>query len=131
MSGAPIRPPFDLSSFPPPLLDRPRPLRLAEPQLSIGLPVQQYKPIRIVPIPFDPRTSNGAKFETLIDAMTFIAKHSQFHHQAFNKNLARLYLPFCRVMNLSKGGFTVPVHLAKKEFNAAFNAAGRFLSNRR
>jgi hypothetical protein len=93
--------------------------------------MQQYKPIRVVPIPFDPRTSTGAKFETLIDAMIFIAKHSQFHHQAFNKNLARLYLPFCRIMNLSKGWFTVPIHLAKKEFNAAFNEAARLMSIRR
>jgi hypothetical protein len=65
-------------------------------------------------VPFGPRTSNGAKFEALAEAMVFVAKSSQSHHQAFSKNPARLYVPFCRVMNSATGGF---VHRSNKEVN--------------
>jgi hypothetical protein len=111
----------------PPLLERSRTGQLAEATLSIELPRHQYRPVKICPVPFDPRISSGGKFQNFMEAMDFIARHCQFHHRQFNRNLARLYLPFCRVLDLAKGGYFPAVHLSKREFDAMFNAAAKLI----
>jgi hypothetical protein len=94
---------------------------------TISLPIQNYRPLKVAPIPFDPRVSHGARFLTLRDAMNFIAKHSLFHHQQFNKALVRLYLPLCRVLDFVRGGYFSPAHISKKEFDATFTEVFRAL----
>lgn len=99
---------------------------LPEIGLRINLPTQEYKPFKpakTVPIPFDPRMCNDGMFDSLTDAMVFIARHCAHHHQQFNRSNVRLYLPFCRVLNFIKGGYVVPTHVSKKEFDLAYNAA--------
>lgn len=91
--------------------------------LSISLPRQQYKVQKTVPVPFDIKMSNDGRFETLSGAMLFVAKHCMFHHHQFNRNLARMYLSRCRVLDLLRGGFVTPAHLTKRDFDEAFHQA--------
>ena len=101
---------------------------MEEVDLEVDLPEQQYKIRKTIPIPFDPRISNNGRFETLTEAMTFVARHCQFHHQQFNRNLARMYLNKCRVLDFSRGGFVTPTHVTKRDFDAAFHQACKSLS---
>jgi hypothetical protein len=106
-----------------PLINRSHPVSLPKPYLSVDLPHHHYSPMKIVPIPFDARTSQGGKFVSLNEAMTYIARHSKFHHGSFTTSFARLYLPFCGVLDFAKGDYFRPVYLTKREFDAAFYAA--------
>ena len=112
----------------PPVVGAMRAWQPQELSLSVELPQQQYKTRKMVTVPFDSQMTNG-KFETLADAMIFIARHCQFHHQQFNRNLARLYLKQCRVLDLVKGGFVRPAHLTKREFDGAFHQAMKVVAN--
>jgi hypothetical protein len=69
---------------------------------------------------------HGGKFQSLDAAMAFIARHCAVHHNAFNRALARTYLPFCRLLDLVKGSYVVPEHLSKKEFDRAVAIAMRW-----
>ena len=71
--------------------------------------------------------SHNGRFDTLGDAMLFISKHCIFHHSCFTKKLAKMYLPFCKILSFTNGGYETPIHVMKKEFNAAFNAAQKNL----
>jgi hypothetical protein len=84
--------------------------------------------VKTVPIPFDRRLTNDGKFATLADAMIFIGRHCMFHHKAFTRNLTRMYLPFCRVLDITRGGLVTEVHLSKRDFDVAFAATARLLS---
>lgn len=95
-----------------------KPLPLTE--FKVFLPQQEYKPVKIIPIPFDNRQCNGGRFISLNDAMIFICKHCYIHHSSFTKSLAKMYLPFCRIMKFTSGKFETPVHLKKSEFEEAF-----------
>jgi hypothetical protein len=112
---------------PSPIFEARGPPKLPLPELTIDVPHQQYKTVKIAPIPFDPRVSNDGKFTTLADAITFIGRHCMVHHKAFTRNLARLYLPFCRVLDLVHGGLVTPVHLSKRDFDSVFGATARLL----
>jgi hypothetical protein len=98
-----------------------------EASLSLDLPIQQYKTVKIPTIPFDPRVSNGGKFNSLREAMVFIGKHVMYHHKSFNKSLARMYLPYCRVLNFLKGGYVPATNVSKREFDNEFGAVARSL----
>jgi hypothetical protein len=104
---------------------------LPEAVLAIDLPRQQYKTVKTVMVPFDPRVSHGGKFNTLREALTFLSKHCTIHHKSFNKNLARIYLQHCRILNFMKGGYVVPTGIPKREFDSEFNAVARSLSSGR
>jgi hypothetical protein len=93
--------------------------------LCLELPIHEYRTRKIVPIPFDPRVSHNGKFNSLREAMSFIGKHCEFHHHTFNKKLARLYLPFCRVLSFVHGGYVSPGPLSKKDFENAFAEVNR------
>ncbi|KAH0792628.1 hypothetical protein GPJ56_003462 [Histomonas meleagridis] len=97
-------------------------------ELSIGLPKQQYKSMKVIPVPFDPRMCNNGRFDSLNDAMVFISRHCMYHHQNFTKQLARMYLPFCRILNFAYGGYFVPNLSVKRDFEAAFNYAQKKLN---
>jgi hypothetical protein len=71
--------------------------------------------------------SNDGKFENLGEAMAFIARHCMFHHGIFTRPLARLYLPFCRVIDLVTGGYRLVTYLSKREFDGAYSKAARSL----
>ena len=90
-------------------------------QLTINVPLQEYKIAKIAPIPFDPRESKGAKFINLHDALDFISKHCIVNHGFFTKSLAKKYLEFCRILDGPTGKFIVMRHFGKKEFDSAFN----------
>lgn len=119
--------PYDISAYHPARVDvgwkTPGPFK----GLHIDLPRQQYKTGKIVPIPFDPKASNNGRFDTLGEAMLFIARHCMFHHQNFKRNMARHYLRFCRILDFAKAGYFVPSHLAKRDFDVAFTEACRAL----
>jgi hypothetical protein len=104
---------------------------IPEPVLSLNLPRQQYKSMKTVFVPFDPRVSQGGKFATLREALIFVSKHCLVHHKSFNKNLARMYLPYCRILNFLKGGYAVPTTISKREFDTEFNAVARTVASRR
>jgi hypothetical protein len=95
--------------------------------LTIDLPRQQYKTVKTVMVPFDPRVSNGGKFNTMHDAMKFISKHCLVHHKLFNRSLAKMYLQRCRILNFMKGGYTLPTTISKRDFDREFNAVARSL----
>jgi hypothetical protein len=114
---------------PPP--DRPPPLHLPEAVLTLDLPRQQYKTVKTIMVPFDPRVSNGGKFSTLRQALTFLSKHCMAHHKTFNKNLARMYLQHCRILNFMKGGYVVPTGIPKREFDNEFNLVARSIGSGR
>jgi hypothetical protein len=115
-------------AIPPLMADCQCPAKLPAAELKIDLPRQQYKTVKLVPIPFDPRVSNGGKFNSLSEAMFFIARHCIFHHRSFTRNLAKMYLPFCRILNFIKGGYVQPAHLTKREFDSEFNSASKLFS---
>ena len=120
--------PYDSFVMAPPMFEPPRRQPLPEIGLKISLPTQQYKPFKqtkTIPIPFDPRMCNDGMFDSLTKAMVFIAKHCAYHHQQFNRSVVKLYLPFCRVLNFGKGGYVVPMHLSKREFDSAYNVAAK------
>jgi hypothetical protein len=100
-------------------------MHIPEAVLTLDLPRQQYKTVKTVLVPFDPRVSHGAKFGTLREALIFISKHCLVHHKSFNKNLAKMYLPFCRILNFLKGGYTLPTNVPKREFDSEFNSIAR------
>jgi hypothetical protein len=102
---------------------------LPEASLAIDLPRQQYKTVKTVIVPFDPRVSHGGKFSTLHEALMFVSKHCLVHHKGFTKSLARMYLPYCRILNFCKGGYALPTHLSKREFESEFNAIARTLGS--
>ena len=96
-----------------------------EERLSVGLPRHQYKSVKVVPVPFDPRLSDNGRFDSIDQAMTFVAKHCFMHHSQFTKSLAKMYLPFCRVLSFAHGGYVEVDKVMKREFEAAFAAAQR------
>ena len=91
--------------------------------LKINLPQTLYKTVKIVPIPFDMRQCNGGRFDSLNHAMEFVAKHCFLNHYSFTKHLAKMYMPFCRVINFATGQYEVPEHVKKADFNSAFQYA--------
>jgi hypothetical protein len=110
-----------LPRFPRPL-EGPAPVpRLGEEvSLRLNLPCHQYRTRKIAPIPFDPRVSQDGKFNNLREAMTFIGQHCEFHHHTFNKNLVRIYLPFCRILSFVHGGYVPITAVPRKEFDLLF-----------
>lgn len=92
-------------------------------EFKVFLPQQEYKPAKNIPIPFDCRECDGGRFISLNDAMIFICKHCYIHHSTFTKSLAKMYLPFCRIMRFTTGKYETPVHLKKSEFEEAFSYA--------
>ena len=126
-----VIPAFRTNTFlavPSPLVRQVQPAPAQDLHLRLELPEQEYKTRKTVAVPFDSRLTNGL-FETLTEAMIFIAKHCQFHHQQFNRNLARMYLKQCLVLNLVKGGFVRPTHVTKRDFDSAFHQAMKAVGN--
>jgi hypothetical protein len=107
--------------------ERPSEARIPDVVLALDLPRQQYKTVKTVLVPFDPRVSHGAKFATLHEALVFVSKHCLVHHKSFNKNLAKMYLPYCRILNFLKGGYTLLTNVSKRDFELEFNAVARAL----
>ena len=91
-------------------------------RLQLSLPLQEYKQGKAHPlIPFDARLSNGGKFDSLVDAVQFIAKHCLHNHGCLTKQIARKYLDICRIYDGPTGKYVIMNHIGKKEFDAAFN----------
>ena len=89
--------------------------------LTIDLPIQEYKPMKIAMIPFDPRSAKDTKFVCLADALKFIYKHCMANHGFCTKQLAKKYLQFVRILNMPTGMFIVMTNFGKKEYDQAFN----------
>lgn len=96
-----------------------------EMRLSISLPMQEYKKGKIPLVPFDPRLCNNGRFDSIDQAMEFIAKHTVLHHGQFKKNLAKQYLYFCRILRFTQGGYVPIGKLTNKDFETAFQRAQR------
>jgi len=91
------------------------------PDLSIDLPVQDYRPTRDILIPFDTRLCNDAKFNSVIDAMKFVGQHCAYHHHQFTKRLARSYLSLCSVYDPCFGQYVLMDRISKKDFDSPFH----------
>jgi hypothetical protein len=104
--------------------------KLPEPVFSIELPRHEYRIVKTVFVPFDPRTNNEATFNSLHDTLLFIGRHCLFHHGTFNKSLAKMYLPRCRIIGRSKTGGFAQVNFSKRQFDAEFTRVGRELAIR-
>jgi hypothetical protein len=105
-------------------------LTLAEPNLRVAFPVQKYKRMKVAPVPFDPRISNGARFANLREALMFVARHCEFHHHTFNRRLARMYLPFCRTLSLVCGAYVSCAGVSKKEFDDVLRDVAKLFESR-
>lgn len=118
-------------AFMPQQFNVPVPVSFKTPELALnsGLPTQKYECLRMPQIPFDPKLSNNGMFDTIDSAMLFIARHCLFHHQQFNRNLARVYLKKCRILDIVSVSYVTPSHLAGREFNSAFTAATRAIGS--
>ena len=97
--------------------------------LAMSLPRQQYKSVKIAPVPFDPRVSDSGRFENIEQAMEFIAMHCLIHHSQFTKQLAKMYLPFCRVLSFAHGGYIAVGKMIRRDFDTAFAQAQRKISD--
>lgn len=109
--------------------DPPKPIQ--QPALylfDVSLCNQRYQTVKTIPIPFDMRMSNNGRFDCLDDAMTFVGRHCHHHHNQFTKQLAKMYLPFCRVMSFELGKYVIPRNLKKIEFESAFAVAQKRIS---
>ena len=99
-------------------------------KLQVHLPLQEYKQGKAHPlIPFDPRLSNCGKFDSLVEAVQFIAKHCQRNHGYITKQIARKYLDICRIYDGPTGKYVIMNHIGKKEFDAAFNQVKQMSEN--
>jgi hypothetical protein len=107
------------------IVKRPLVSRLELPALSLDLPAQKYGVLKIVPVPFDQRLCNDGQFNTLRELMLFLARHCVYHHGAFNRNLLRLYLPCCRLLNLARSEYMPALYLAKKDLETEFHFASQ------
>lgn len=65
--------------------------------LCLQLPSFQYNKIKFSHVPLDRVRTDGLKFGSLHDAMTFIKGHCLFHFGKFNFNLAKHYIRDCYV----------------------------------
>lgn len=65
--------------------------------LIVQLPSFQYNKIKFSHVPLDRVRTDGLKFDSLHDAMTFIKGHCMFHFGKFNFNLAKSYIRDCYV----------------------------------
>lgn len=120
---------ISIQKNPEPPKDPPKPI--AQPVLylfDVTLCNQRYQTVKTIPIPFDMRMSNNGRFDCLDDAMTFIGRHCHHHHNQFTKQLAKMYLPFCRVMSFELGKYIIPRNLKKMEFESAFAVAQKRIS---
>jgi hypothetical protein len=124
-------PPASFFSMTGAVCERRLPANMPLPDLIVSLPLQQYRTVKIVAVPFDPRVSGGGKFGTLTEAMLFIGRHCLFHHKSFTRSLMRLYLPFCKILDLAQGCYVSPHQLPKRDVDAEFSAAARVLLPRR
>ena len=94
-------------------------------KMNISLPSYEYLPEKIVLIPFDVIKSNNGKFETLDDAILYIATHCLQFHNAFSKQLMFSYSKFCQILSLIDGGYISLASLDKKLITNAFIKVNR------
>lgn len=114
--------------FPTPIVPPPQPVNpvVLEPPktLSLDLPKFEYTTDKIPFIPFD-KHKNDYKFETPLDAMSFIAKHCLKYHQVFNRNLAKIYSKHVRVLSIQDLSYVQFSTIDKKIFNSVFTKIHR------
>ncbi len=48
-----------------------------------------------------------------------------FHHKQFNRRLAKMYIPFCRILDLNSGMYQTIRHIGGREFDGALVAASK------
>lgn len=89
--------------------------------VSIGIPRQEYEVLKSVFVPFDPRMSNGGRFDSLVEALEFIAQHLRAHDGYFTKQVAKKYLEYCRILDGPTGRYVLSSQWGKKQFDSAFN----------
>lgn len=116
--------PQQRTPIPAPLISRPPPVPTLPFQgLTIELPMQKYQTTKTIMYPFDPLLSNNGKFDSLYEALLYIAEHCTQHHGVFTKQLARKYLNQARILNGPTNTYIVLANIGKKEFDTAFNLA--------
>lgn len=94
------------------------------PTLKLDLPNFEYTTDKIPFIPFD-KHKNDYKFETPLEAMTFISKHCLKYHNTFNRNLAKTYAKHVRVLQMQDCAYVQFSSIDKKIFNAVFTKVHR------
>ena len=99
---------------------QPAPVPRPYEHISIKLPTQEYKQPKILLVPFDPRLCNDGKFDSLREALEFIAKHCNANHGYFTKQIAKKYLDMCRILDGPTGKYTA-MKVLEKDFKPAFH----------
>jgi hypothetical protein len=99
----------------------------SERPISVELPRHHYDTVKTIPVPFDARLSNNGKFNKLEDALLYICRHCQFHHGRFTRPLARLYLGYCRLLDLEEGAYVRLGPLSKRVFEREFEQVVDFV----
>ena len=94
------------------------------PSLSLELPKFEYVTDKIPFVPFE-KHKNNYKFDTPLEAMTFIAKHCLKYHKVFNRNLAKTYSKHVRVLSIQDCSYVQFSTIDKKIFNATFTKVHR------
>jgi hypothetical protein len=120
-------PPASLFPMPGPVCEHHLLADMPPPDVVAPLPLQQYRTVKVVAVPFDPRVSGGGRFGTLTDAILFIGRHCLFHHKSFTRSLMRMYLPFCKILDHTQNCYVSPRSLPKRDVDAEFSAAARVL----
>ena len=95
--------------------------------LSVDVPIYDYLTTKTVLVPFDKTTSNNGMFTCLDDAMKYIGKHSKRYHGQFNRQLAKSYASFCRILDFVRGDYFPLSDVSKREFNNSFQRISKAL----
>ncbi|OHT13701.1 hypothetical protein TRFO_16150 [Tritrichomonas foetus] len=96
-------------------------------EMQKKIPTYKYKHSKFITVPFDRRSSNDGNFDSLNEAMLFIAHHCMMHHSKFTVPLARNYLPLCRVLDFLADDYVTPTKVKQSAFLEAFRYAKREL----
>lgn len=88
--------------------------------LKLELPSFQYSKIKFAHVPLDRVRTNDLKFDSLLDAVSFIKGHCMFHFGKFNYNLAKNYICNCYVYDPFADIYISQEKIGHKALKAAF-----------
>ena len=74
-------------------------------KINININEYEYNKNKNILIPFNIKKSNNGKFDSLDEAMIFIAEHCKNFHNDFTRSLAKQYIQFCYIFNPLNGNY--------------------------
>lgn len=95
------------------------------PKLKFDIPTTEYISEKFAIVPINKQATNNGRFETINEAMTYIADHCKKYHGSFTRSLAKTYSQFVQVLTLTEGGYMQLSEIEKKVFNHWFNKVSK------